>query len=189
MQFLMQPWVIILAILVIVLFWAIGIYNSIIHAEQLADKAWADIAALLKYRLDLIPNLVNTIKGYAKHESSIFEHVADARARMMGAQTKEEQISADNELQKTMKSLFAVAEAYPELKANTNFEKLQQQLEDTESKIEAARRFYNTAVTAFNNTIAIIPNVIVAKMMGKTTKPLFEIENRQEAETSPKVEF
>lgn len=168
-------WVIVVAIAFII-FWLIGVYNSLIKLRNQTDEAWSDIDVQLKRRYDLIPNLLETVKGYAKHERELFENVTKARTAAMGAKTVDEQGKAENMLTGTLKSLFAVAENYPELKANQNFAKLQDELSDTENKIQAARRFYNGNVRDFNTKIQVFPNNMLAGMMGFKAYDFFEIE-------------
>lgn len=179
-------WVI-LGVIVVALFWLIGVYNGLIRLRNRTDEAWSDIDVQLKRRYDLIPNLVETVKGYAKHERELFENVTQARTRAMGAKGVEEKGKAENMLSGTLKTLFAVAENYPDLKANQNFLKLQDELSDTENKIQAARRFYNGNVRDFNTKIQIFPNNLIAGMLGFKKYEFFEIE---EGEKEPvKVEF
>ncbi|HET7301883.1 MAG TPA: LemA family protein [Candidatus Saccharimonadales bacterium] len=166
-----------------------AMYNSLVKLNIRADEAWSDITVQLKRRLDLIPNLVNTVKGYAGHEKTVFEDVTKARTAAMGAQGVEETAKAENMLEGTLKSLFAVAEAYPELKANENFKALQDELVDTEDKIQAARRFYNTMVRDFNTKRKVFPTNIFAGMLGfKTDKVFFELDEVQMAQAQKPVE-
>jgi len=181
------PWII-LILVVVVVFWLIGIFNSLIRARNRVKEAWSDIDVQLKRRYDLIPNLVETVKGYAAHESSVFENVTKARSAAMGAQTIEEKGKAENMLSGALKSLFAVAEAYPQLRAVESFGKLQDELSDTENKIQAARRFYNTNVLELNNRIQQFPSNIFANMMGFQPEIFFQIENQAEKEPV-KVKF
>ena len=155
------------------------VYNSLIRLKNRVDEAWSDIDVQLKRRYDLIPNLVNTVKGYAAHEKELFEKVAEARARAMGAKNAEEQAEAENMLSSTLKSLFAVAENYPDLKANQNFLELQRELTDTEDKIQAARRFYNGNVRDFNTKIQIFPNNLIAGMMHFKQYEFFEADKKE----------
>lgn len=179
-------WVVI-AVVVLILFWAIYVFNHLITLNTRTDEAWSDIDVQLKRRYDLIPNLVETVKGYAKHEKSLFEKVTEERANAMGAKDLKEQAKAENQLSQTLKSIFAVAENYPELKANQNFAKLQDELTDTEDKIQAARRFYNANVRDFNIAIQVFPSSVVANMKGYKKRDLFEMA---EAEKEPvKVDF
>ena len=178
---------ILLAIIVILIIWAIAIYNGLIRLKNRVDEAWSDIDVQLKRRYDLIPNLVNTVKGYAAHEKEVFEKVTEARTRAMSAQSAGDKAQAENMLSQTLKSLFAVAENYPDLKANQNFLELQRELTDTEDKIQAARRFYNGNVRDFNTKIQVFPNNLIAGSLGYTAREFFEAE---EGEKEPvKVEF
>jgi LemA protein len=176
--------VIIVVIVVIVLLLLIGgaMYNGLVRLNQQADEAWSDINVQLKRRYDLIPNLVNTVKGYASHEKTVFEDVTNARASAMSAQGVAETAKADNAFQQTMKSLFAVAEAYPDLKATQNFQELQAELTDTEDKIQASRRFYNGVVRDFNSKRKSFPTNIFANMLGfKQDKVYYEVDDAQAA--------
>jgi len=168
---------IILGILVVVIVWVIGAYNHFVRFVNRAKEAWSDIDVQLKRRYDLIPNLVNTVKGYATHESATFENVTKARTAAMGASTPEDKGKAENMLTGALKSVFALAEAYPDLKANTNFLELQRELSDTENKIQAARRFYNGNVRDLNISIESFPNNIIASMFKFAKMELFELEN------------
>lgn len=173
---------IILGILVLLAIAFIGIYNSLIRKRNRVEEAWSDIEVQLKRRYDLIPNVVETVKGYAKHEKSLLENVTKARAQAMGANTMEEHAKAENFLSNTLKSLFAVAENYPDLKANANFLDLQRELADTENKIQAARRFYNGNARDLNITIESFPSNIVAGMFSFTKRDFFELESAEEKE-------
>lgn len=173
---------IVIALIAVAIFWLIGVYNSLIKFRNQTDEAWSDIDVQLKRRYDLIPNLVETIKGYAKHERELFENVTKARTAAMGAQGVADKGKAENMLAGTLKSLFAVAENYPDLKANQNFSKLQDELADTENKIQAARRFYNGNVRDFNTKIQVFPNNMLAGMMGFKAYEFFEIEEAGERE-------
>jgi LemA protein len=157
-------------------------YNSLVTLNVRSNEAWSDITVQLKRRADLIPNLVNTVKGYAGHEKSVFENVTNARAETLSASTPAEASKAEGDFQKTMKSLFAVAEAYPDLKASDNFKELQAELTDTEDKIQAARRFYNGVVRDFNTKRTVFPTNIFANMLGfKQDKEFFEVEESEVA--------
>lgn len=180
--------IIILVIIIVLAVWLIGGYNRLVVLRNRAKEAWADIDVQLKRRHDLIPNLMETVKGYASHESNIFEKVTAARAAAMGAQATEEKIAKENALSETLKNLFAVAENYPDLKASANFIELQRELTDTEDKIQAARRFYNGNVRDLNTQIEIFPTNIVASMFGFKQMALFEITAPEEKE-APKVSF
>lgn len=174
-------WIIILAA-VVVLGWLVAIYNGLVKFRNRTDEAWSDIDVQLKRRYNLIPNLVEVVKGYAKHERELFEKVTQARSQAMGAKTVEEQGQAENALAGALKSLFAVAENYPDLKANQNFLELQRELSDTENKIQAARRFYNSNVRDFNIKIQKFPNNLVAGAFGFKKRDFFEIEEAAERE-------
>jgi len=163
-----------LVILAVLIVAVIFMYNSLIRLKNRVDEAWSDIDVQLKRRYDLIPNLVNTVKGYVAHEKELFEKVTEARSRAMGAGTATDKAQAENMLSDTLKSLFAVAENYPDLKANQNFLELQRELTDTEDKIQASRRFYNGNVRDFNIKIEIFPTNIMAGMMNFTKRDFFE---------------
>ncbi|OGZ63082.1 MAG: hypothetical protein A2998_01205 [Candidatus Staskawiczbacteria bacterium RIFCSPLOWO2_01_FULL_37_25b] len=179
-------WIILVVVAVIVV-WIIAAFNSLVVLKNRAKEAWADIDVQLKRRYDLIPNLVETVKGYATHERELFEKVTQARASAMSAKGVKEKAGAENMLSDTLKSLFAVSENYPDLKASTNFLELQRELSDTEDKIQAARRFYNTNVRDLNIKIEIFPANIIANSFGFKQMELFEIA---EAEKEPvKVKF
>jgi LemA protein len=176
-----------LGVIAVLVVWAIAVYNGLIRLKNRVDEAWSDIDVQLKRRYDLIPNLVSTVKGYATHEKEVFEKVTEARTRAMGAQSAVDKAQAENMLSQTLKSLFAVAEAYPDLKANQNFLELQRELADTEDKIQASRRFYNGNVRDFNTKIQVFPNNIFAGMLGFSAREFFEAaEGEKEA---VKVEF
>jgi LemA protein len=170
--------IIILAILVL---WVIMMYNGLIRLKNRVDEAWSDIDVQLKRRHDLIPNLVNTVKGYAAHEKELFEKVTQARAQAISAQTPADKEKAENMLSGTLKSLFAVAEAYPDLKANQNFLELQRKLTDTEDKIQASRRFYNGNVRDFNTKIETFPTNIFAGMLHFVKREFFQAEEGEKA--------
>lgn len=181
---------IIIVVVVVVLLLIIGgaMYNGLVRLNQRAQEAWSDITVQLKRRYDLIPNLVNTVKGYATHEQSVFEDVTKARAQAVGATGVEDTAKAENAVQSTLKSLFAVAEAYPELKANEGFQQLQTELVDTEDKIQAARRFYNGVVRDFNTKRTTFPTNIFANMLGfKANKEFFELDDAQTAAVAEPV--
>ena len=181
-------WIILGVVVVLALFLWIT-YNSLVKLKIRVDEAWSDITVQLKRRFDLIPNLVNSVKGYAKHESSVFEEVTAARANALNAQGVKETAQAENMLEGALKSLFAVAEAYPDLKASQNFVELQQELVDTEDKIQASRRFYNGGVRDLNTKIKIFPNNIFAGMLGFTERDFFEVEDMASVEKPVDVKF
>ena len=179
---------IVLAILVLLILWIAGTYNGLVKLGNRAKEAWADIDVQLKRRYDLIPNLVETVKGYATHEREVFEKVTEARNRAMGAKTMKERAEAENTLSDTLKTLFAVSEADPDLKASTNFLELQRELTDTEDKIQAARRFYNGNVRDLNIKIESFPANLIASALGFQKMELFELEEAAEREV-PTVRF
>jgi LemA protein len=181
---------VVLGVLAAVLLWGVFAYNRFITLVQRAKEAWADIDVQLKRRYDLIPNLVETVKGYAKHEQGTFDKVTTARSAAMQAGGIEEKGRAENMLTDALKSLFAVAESYPDLKANQNFLELQRELSDTENKIQAARRFYNTNVRDLNTSIQTFPNNVIANMFRFGEREFFELEEGEEAAREPvKVSF
>ena len=179
---------IIVGVVLVILAWAVAVYNGLVKKKNRAKEAWADIDVQLKRRYNLIPNLVSTVKGYASHESHLFERVTEARSRAMGASGVGEKSRAENALAGTLKTLFAVSESYPELKASQNFVELQKELRDTEDKIQAARRFYNGNVRDLAIKIESFPSNIVAKMFGFKKMELFELEE-EAGRAVPKVEF
>ncbi|MDO8885692.1 LemA family protein [Candidatus Oleimmundimicrobium sp.] len=169
-------WVVLLILFVVIVLSVIATYNRLITLRNRIDNAWAQISVQLKRRYDLIPNLVETVKGYAAHEKEVFEKVTKARTQAIQAGNIKEQASAENMLTQTLKSLFAVAEAYPELKANQNFMMLQEELAGTESKIAYARQFYNDTVMRFHTLIQSFPSNVVASIFGFKERDYFEIE-------------
>jgi LemA protein len=170
---------ILIAIIVFVVLILVLMYNSLVRAKLRTDEAWSDITVQLKRRYDLIPNLVNTVQGYAKHEKTVFEDVTEALAQAMGAQSVSEVAKADNQFQSALKSLFAVAEAYPDLKANQSFQQLQAELVDTEDKIQAARRFYNGSARDLNIKIQSFPTNLVAGMLGFKKRDFFDVDEAE----------
>jgi len=180
---------ILLGILVLVLLWAVYAYNRFVRLTVRAKEAWADIDVQLKRRYDLIPNLINTVKGYAKHERETFEKVTEMRAQAMAAGGVREQGQAENMLTDALRSLFAVAENYPDLKANENFLELQRELSDTENKIQAARRFYNTNVRDLNIGLESFPQNLIGQMFNFAKREFFEIEEDAAAREPVKVSF
>jgi len=167
--------------------WVIGTYNRLVALRNRVDNSWAQIDVQLRRRYDLIPNLVETVKGYAGHEKEVFEKVTEARASMAGARTVQEQAQAQNQITAALKSLFAVAEAYPELKANENFMMLQQELSETEGKIAYAREVYNDSVMAYNNLLQSFPASTIASSFGFAPRQSFEVE--EEARGPVQVKF
>ena len=180
-------WILLIAV-VAILGWGVMVFNSLITGRNRTDEAWSDIDVQLKRRYDLIPNLLATVKGYAEHESSTFEKVTQARANAMQAQGIAEKGKAENMLSETLKSLFAVSENYPQLKANENFLQLQDELSDTENKIQASRRFYNGNVRDFNTKLQVFPSNIVANVFAFKNRDFFALEDEKEREV-PQVKF
>lgn len=180
-------WIVVVVAAVIAL-WVVGIFNRLVRLKNQTDEAWSDIDVQLKRRYDLIRNLVETVKGYAIHEKELLENVTKARSEAMSAKSFDDKAVKENALSETLKSLFAVAENYPTLKANENFSKLQDELTDTEDKIQAARRFYNGNVRDFNIAIESFPASIVAGMFHYTKRQLFQLESKEESEPV-KVDF
>jgi len=164
------------------------LYNSLIIVRNRVKEAWSDIDVQLKRRYDLIPNLVETVKGYAKHESETFQKVTEARAEAMKSHSTGDQAKSEQKLTAMIGNLIAVAENYPELKASDNFKELQGELSDTENKIQASRRFYNNQVLAFNNKLQVFPTNIIGSMLGFKSEEFFEIEDKKERE-NVKVNF
>ena len=179
--------IILIIIIIAIILAIVGLYNGLVTARNKVKNAWAQIDVQLNRRADLIPNLVETVKGYAAHESSVFEDVSAARAGLMNANGVKEISDANNQLTSTLKTLFAVAENYPELKANENFKELQAQLAQTEDKIAYSRQFYNDSVLMYNNKCQTFPSNIIANMFGFKEADFFEAAG--EARSVPKVEF
>jgi len=183
----MSPTVITIAVAGFALLFLWFLYNGLVTARMRVKEAWSGIEVQLKRRSSLIPNLVETVKGYAKHEKAVFENVTKARAAMLSAKNPPQAAEANNMLAGALKSLFAVAEAYPKLQASDNFKELQQELSDTETKIAASRQFYNANVLDYNTKIKVFPNVIFAGLLGFKEEQFFEAE--EEAKKDVKVEF
>lgn len=188
MKGVVKMWWIPFAIVGVIALWAIASYNGLVQARNQVKNGWAQIDVQLKRRFDLIPNLVETVKGYAKHEQETFEKVIKARNAAMGASTVEEMAAKEGELRQTLRSLFALSESYPELKANENFLKLQDELSGTENKISFSRQFYNDVVYRYNTRIQSFPTNILAGIFHFTQEPLFEVDDPAERET-PQVKF
>jgi len=176
-------------VVVLVATFSIGIYNSLVQLRQRVQNSWSQVDVQLKRRYDLIPNLVNAVKGYAQHESSTFESITKARNMALAAGNVKDQAQAENMLSGALKSLFAVAEAYPELKANTNFLQLQTELSDTEGKISFSRQFYNDTVQKLNTKIEVFPNNLLAGLFGFQMVDYFTLQGEPEARQAVKVEF
>lgn len=186
--------ILIIVVVVIVLLVAIiaGIYNGLVKLDERVNEAWSDITVQMKYRADLIPNVVETVKGYAKHEKETFQMVTEARTAAMGAKTVKQAAAAENAMQGALGKIFAIAEAYPELKANTNFQTLQTQLQDTEDKLQAARRFYNAGAKDLNTRIKTFPVNIINNMVGHfKPRDYFEVAESEKVkiEKAPEVKF
>ena len=183
---------IILAIIVILVIIFICTYNGLVRLNERVNEAWSDITVQLKYRADLIPNVIETVKGYAKHEKETFEMVTAARSAAMGAKTVKQAAEAEREMQSALGKVFAIAEAYPELKANENFQDLQQKLQDCEDKLQAARRFYNAGAKEINTKIKTFPTNLINKMVGHfKLREYFEVAESEKAkiEKAPEVKF
>ena len=184
---------IVIVLVVLVLFGTIvSAYNSLVKLDERVNEAWSDITVQLKYRADLIPNVVETVKGYAKHEKETFQMVTEARTAAMGAKTVKQAAEAEKEMQSALGRIFAIAEAYPELKANENFVKLQEQLQDVEDKIQAARRFYNAGAKELNTKIKTFPTNLINNFIGHFKKrDYFEVEESEKAriKDAPEVKF
>jgi LemA protein len=183
--------IVIVLIVVAFIAWVIGLYNSLQRRKLNAENAWSDIDVQLKRRHDLIPNLVSTVKGYAEHEKSTFDAVTQARSAAVGANGIAEQAGAENMLTQALGKMFAVAEAYPDLKANTNFLNLQEELTSTENKIGFARQHFNRSVNQFNEATKTFPSNIIAGSFGFTEMDFFELDEAEAAQVkqAPKVEF
>jgi LemA protein len=179
---------VVIGVIVVVAIIVIALYNALTRLRVRADAAWADIDAQLKRRYDLIPNLVETVKGYASHEKGTFERVTEMRAAAINAQGVAEQAKAENMLTSALRSVFAVAENYPQLRASENFTQLQGQLAELEDKIQAARRYYNAVVRDYNTKVHVVPSSLIAWMFNFKDREYFELESPEERE-APKVDF
>jgi LemA protein len=186
-QFMLTPLWIVLGILVLVGVYIWSLYNGLITDSTQIDEAWGQIDIQLKRRADLIPNLVETVKGYAKHEKTVFNDVTKARSALLGAKNPQDSAKANDMLTGALKSLFAVAEAYPLLKANENFIQLQKELSDTEDKVAYARQYYNTQLMEYNLKVKVFPNVLLASTLGFKEKEFFKAEESERKAT--KVSF
>jgi LemA protein len=185
----MSGWII-LGIVVVIVLWALSLYNRIVSMSQRVNQAFADIDVQLKQRHDLIPNLIETVKGYAQHEKSTLDAVIQARNSAMTAQGTAQVAAAENQLSGALRQLFALSEAYPDLKANTNFLQLQSELSDIENKIAASRRFFNNAVQEYNTAIQQMPAALFASTFGFHQKEFFDLgETRPQLEQAPQVKF
>ncbi len=184
--------IIVVVAIVLIILAIIGSYNGLVKLNERVNEAWSDITVQLKYRADLIPNVVETVKGYAKHEKDTFQMVTEARSAVMGAKTVKQTVEAEKEMQGALGRIFAIAEAYPELKANENFKTLQVQLQDVEDKIQAARRFYNAGAKELNTKIMTFPTNIINNLVGHFKKrDYFEVDEAEKAkiDNAPDVKF
>lgn len=184
--------IVVVVVIVLLIAMVIGAYNGLVKLNERVNEAWSDITVQLKYRADLIPNLVETVKGYAKHEKDTFKMVTEARTASMGAKTVKQAAEAEKEMQGALGRLLAIAEAYPELKANENFQTLQTQLQDTEDKIQAARRFYNAGAKELNTKIKTFPTNLINNFVGHfKTRDYFEVDDAEKAKIkdAPEVKF
>ena len=182
-----MKWIIVIAIIVVIAIWVIGTYNSLVQLRNKVKNAFAQIDAQLQRRFDLIPNLVETVKGYAGHEKEVLENITASRSGYMNATSNEQKLEMNNQLTSTLKTLFAVSENYPDLKANTNFLKLQEELSETEDKVVYSRQFYNDAVTIYNNKIQMFPSNVIAGIFGFKEEALFDAVDA--ASQAPRVQF
>ncbi len=178
---------IIIGAIVLLVFWLLGTYNGLVTLRNRVREAWSQIDVQLKRRSSLIPNLVEAVKGYAKHESQVFENVTKARSALLGAKNPGQAAAANDMLTGALKSLFAVAEAYPNLRASENFKELQEEISDTETKVAASRQFYNTNVLDLNNTIETFPSVLIANMFNFQKEEFFKASEEEKADI--KVKF
>lgn len=169
--------------------WLWATYNGLVRTNVRVEEAWSDITVQMKRRADLIPNLINTVKGYAKHEKEAFENVTKARSAMLGAKSVGDTAKAENQFTSALKSIFAIAENYPDLKASENFKELQAELVDTEDKIQAARRFYNGSARDLNIKIKVFPTKIFARQLGFSAREFFEVEDQAAIAEPVKVDF
>jgi LemA protein len=183
------PVLIVVALVVIVGIYLWATYNSLVTLNMRVDEAWSDITIQLKRRADLIPNLIESVKGYASHERGVFEAVTTARAETLSATNPAQASVAEDHMQSALKSVFAVAEAYPQLQASQNFLQLQSELVDTEDKIQAARRFYNGGVREFNTKTRTFPNTLFVKRLGFTERDFFEVAEPSAIAEPPRVQF
>jgi LemA protein len=188
MEFLIVILVIV-ALVVIIGIYLWSTYNGLVRLNVRVDEAWSDITVQMKRRADLIPNLIEAVKGYAAHEKQVFENVTAARAATVSASTPAEAGKAENMMQSALKSIFAVAEAYPQLQANQNFLQLQGELVDTEDKIQASRRFYNGGVRELNTKIKVFPNTLFVRGLGFTEREFFEVDEPAAIAEPPRVQF
>ncbi|WP_394552648.1 LemA family protein [Agromyces sp. MMS24-JH15] len=183
------PVIVVVAIVVIIGIYLWATYNSLVTLNVRVDEAWSDVTVQLKRRADLIPNLIEAVKGYAAHEKAVFENVTRARAETLQAQGPAEASAAENHMQQALKSIFAVAEAYPQLQASQNFLSLQSELVDTEDKIQASRRFYNGGVRELNTKVKVFPNTLFVRGLGFHERAFFEVAEAAAIAEPPRVQF
>ncbi len=184
----MGIFLILIAFILLVILYLWSLYNSLVTLKMRIKEAWSQIDVQLKRRADLIPNLVSAVKGYVKHEKTVLENVTRARSALVKAETMAEKATANNQLSDALKSLFAVAESYPTLRANENFLQLQKELSDTEDKVAYARQFYNTAVLEYNTKIAVFPNVLLAQNLGFKAEEFFEAQEEERKKVAVKFD-
>ncbi len=184
----MSPMLIGIVVLAVIAFYVFGLYNGLVRLKEQLKEAWSQIDVQLKRRADLIPNIVESVKGYAKHEKEVFENVTKARAALMGASGAQEKAEANNVLTQALGKLFAVAEAYPQLKANENFVQLQKELSDTEDKVAYSRQYYNTTVMEYNVRVKTFPAALFAKSFGFMPEEFFKTDSEEDRK-APKVQF
>jgi len=183
------PLIVVVALVVILGIYLWATYNSLVTLNVRVDEAWSDITVQLKRRADLIPNVIDSVKGYASHERQVFEQVTRARAETLSAQGPAEASVAEDHMQKALKSIFAVAEAYPQLQASQNFLQLQGELVDSEDKIQSARRFYNGGVREMNTKVKVFPNTLFSRRLGFSERDFFEVDNLAAISEPPRVQF
>lgn len=190
MEFILPVIIGVLVLLIVIVgIYLVSTYNGLVRLNVRVDEAWSDITVQLKRRADLIPSLIESVKGYAAHEKQVFENVTAARAATVNADTPAAAGAAENQMQQALKSIFAVAEAYPQLQANQNFLQLQAELVDTEDKIQASRRFYNGGVRELNTKIKVFPNTLFVRGLGFTEREFFEVDEPSAIAEPPKVQF
>lgn len=179
----------VVVLIVALIVWLISVYNGLVRLNQKVEESWSGITVQLKRRADLIPNLISTVKGYATHEQGLFNNVAEARERSLAAGSPAEAAAAEPALTSSLRSVFAVAEGYPQLQASGNFLQLQQELSDTEDKVQAARRFYNSSVRDFNTKIRVFPHNLFVRSLGFTERQFFEVQDPGAVAEPPRVQF
>ena len=180
--------IIVLVVVLLIVLWVVSVYNSLVKSRQKVKNSWSQIEVQLQRRFDLIPNLVECVKGYMGHESEVLEKVTQLRTSWAGAKTNSEKVEIDNQLSGALKTIMAVSENYPDLKANQNFSELQESLKDTENKVAYSRQFYNDAVTMYNTKLEVFPSNLIAGMFGFKAESLFAVDN-EAAKQNVKVDF